>query len=505
MKSGSDDFTAVRKIMGNLATQVPDGIHSARTGNLAKHVGSRELHAPRKDVLSTATYLCLVAAMFAAQWVTWPLGVSVRQVQAGMLVGVTLCAWAFGLMEEPLPTLTLFLLAILFKIAPPSVVFSGFSSTAWWLVLGGSVTGLAVKTTGLGQRIATVVFASKRHSYQHYLVRVAIVSVGLAFVMPSTTGRIMLLTPLVMALAESLGYERGSNGYTGMVLTVAACSFMPPSSILPANLTNTVLLGAADALYGIKLSYGPYLLLHFPVLGILKTMVIVWVVSKLFPEDRACRPLARSQQPPMSRQQSRLVWLLCVSVLMFATDFAHGISPAWIALGFAVICLWPGMHLVSTKSFANNVHITHLIYVAGFLCIGALVADSGIGLALGRRLLQCVPLAKDAPVTNLAMLGGIEAAIGFLTTLTSLPAVMTPLASDFSHASGLPLYTVLMVQVPIFSTVVLPYQCPPMMIAMGMGGVSIRNGSRFCLALSVITFLILLPLDMAWWRWLGAI
>lgn len=471
----------------------------------AEGVKSEPFFARRKNLLATALYLMLIGALSGAQWLTWPDGVSVRQVQAGLLVATTLGAWAFGLMEEPLPTLSLFLLLILFQIAPPSVVFSGFSSTAWWLVLGGSVTGLAVKTTGLGQRIAAVVFASKQPSYQQYLVRVAVVSVGLAFVMPSTTGRIMLLTPLVMALAESLGYERGSNGYTGLVLTVAACSFMPPSSILPANLTNTVLLGATESLYGIKLSYGPYLLLHFPVLGLIKTGVIVWVVGRLFPEERACQPLLPAKQSTMSSQQRRLTWVLGASVLMFATDSVHGISPAWIALAAAIVCLWPGMQLVSTKSFTNNVHLTHLIYVAGFLCLGELVADSGIGLALGQHLLQWVPLASDTPVANLAMLGAIQAGIGFLTTLTSLPAVMTPLASDFSSASGLPLYTVLMLQVPVFSTVVLPYQCPPIMIAMGMGGVSIKNGSKLCLAVSAVTLVFLLPLDLVWWRLLGAI
>lgn len=408
-------------------------------------------------------------------------------------------------MDEPLPTLAFFLLLILFNIAPPSVVFSGFSSTAWWLVLGGSVTGLAVKTTGLGQRIAAIVFASKRPTYHQYLARVAIVSVGLAFVMPSTTGRIMLLTPLVMALAESLGYERGSNGYTGLVLTVAASSFMPPSSILPANLTNTVLLGAAESLHGIKLSYGPYLLLHFPVLGILKTFVITWVIGRLFPEERPCQSLASSKQAPLTRQQMRLLWVLGASVVLFATDFFHGISPAWVALGSAIVCMWPGTHLVSTKSFTQNVHLTHLIYAAGFLSLGELVADSGIGLALGQRLLQMVPLTPGMPVANLSMLWVVEAGIGFLTTLTSLPAVVTPLAKDFAQASGLSLYTVLMVQVPVFSTVVLPYQCPPMMIAMGMGGVSIKDGSKLCMAVAAITVLVLLPLDVLWWRVLGAV
>jgi len=64
---------------------------------------------------------------------------------------------------------------------------------------------------------------------------------------------------------------------------------------------------------------------------------------------------------------------------------------------------------------------------------------------------------------------------------------------------------VLMLQVPVFSTVFLPYQAPPMMIAMHLGGVSIRDGARLCLALAALTLLALLPLDFLWWHVLGVI
>jgi di/tricarboxylate transporter len=59
--------------------------------------------------------------------------------------------------------------------------------------------------------------------------------------------------------------------------------------------------------------------------------------------------------------------------------------------------------------------------------------------------------------------------------------------------------------VPAFSTVILPYQSPPMMIAMHMGGVSLKDGARLCLVLAVITIVVVLPLDLLWWRVLGAL
>jgi di/tricarboxylate transporter len=94
--------------------------------------------------------------------------------------------------------------------------------------------------------------------------------------------------------------------------------------------------------------------------------------------------------------------------------------------------------------------------------------------------------------------------IGLLTTLPGLLAVLTPLAAQWSHASGLPPYTVLMLQVPVFSTVLFPWQSPPMMIAMQPGGVSIRDGTKVCLALAALTVVLLFPLDAGWWHLLLA-
>jgi len=44
-----------------------------------------------------------------------------------------------------------------------------------------------------------------------------------------------------------------------------------------------------------------------------------------------------------------------------------------------------------------------------------------------------------------------------------------------------------------------------MMIAMHMGGVSLRDGTRLCLCLAAITVIALLPLDWMWWRLLGMV
>ncbi|WDU65623.1 hypothetical protein LRS56_14940 [Pseudomonas poae] len=103
-----------------------------------------------KSAAVTLLYALLIGLLLALGTLELPVEVPVRVIQAALVIAFTLCAWAFGLLAEPLPTLAFFLLVVLFGIAPANVVFSGFSSTAWWLVFGGSVLGAAINTTGLG-------------------------------------------------------------------------------------------------------------------------------------------------------------------------------------------------------------------------------------------------------------------------------------------------------------------------------------------------------------------
>ena len=79
----------------------------------------------------------------------------------------------------------------------------------------------------LARDAAATVFALKRPTYPRYVASVMVACVGLAFVMPSTTGRILLLIPIVLALADRIGLTEGRRGRTGLVMTVAAAAITP--------------------------------------------------------------------------------------------------------------------------------------------------------------------------------------------------------------------------------------------------------------------------------------
>ena len=452
--------------------------------------------------LAQAAPLAVLAATILALFLT-PHDPAHRLTAASILVGFAILSWAFGLFVEPVTTLSFLLLGILFGVAKPAVIFSGFVSPAWWLVFGGTITAVAVETTGLGRRLANLLFGRLAGPYWRCVAAVALVAVGLAFLMPSTNGRLLLLMPIVLAFADRLGLEPGRSGRTGLILTLAAASYMPSTSILPANVPNSILLGAADSLYGIKLSYGPYLLLHFPILGALKAALLVVVICRLFPERQHLKMEAQAAPPPLSPEERRLAVILGLALVLFATDFIHGVSPAWISLGTGILCLMPPFGVLSPATFSSRANVTTLIYIAGILGLGAVVADSGLGPEAAAWLLRVTGVTPGHTIADLGILTGIGSALALLTTVTGVPAVLTPLAQEFATASGLPLLTILMLEVIVFSTIILPFSSPPVMIALQLGGVGIKPATKLMLVMTLLTALLLWPLDYFWWRLLG--
>lgn len=433
-----------------------------------------------------------------------PAGLTPEMAASGALVAGAIGFWAAGIWAEHLVALAFFLLAMLFAVAPAPVVFSGFTSGAFWLVFGGMIIAAAVERTGLGHRLANQMVDRFTGSFLGIISGITLVAVTLSFLMPSTMGRILMLLPVILAFADSLGYEEGSRGRRGMVIATAYASYLPSNTILPANVPNNVLLGAAETFHGHSIRYFDYLLLHFPVLGALKALLVIAVVWFLFNDTpRPVPKTARAAAEKISRDEWRLAILLALALVFWSTDTLHGIAPAWISLSAGMICLLPGINIVPGPLLREKVSINTLLYVAAILGVGATVAHTGLGAELGQRMLDVVELSPDQPGWSYTALAGVSIVLSLFTTMPGIPAIITPMAGDISIASGLPLNTVLMTIVFGYSTVLFPYQTPPLMVFHPLTNVPLRDGIRTSLLTGLVTIAVLIPLDYFWWRFLG--
>ncbi len=469
---------------------------------------------PESSSLALATSASLGQVPGALLAVVWAAGVllllfpelvmGVREGRAAGLAIIAISLFATARIPEFLTALLFFLVAMLFHIAPAGTVFSGFQSTALWLVFGGLVVGVAINTTGLGRRIAQWLAGCLGGSYAGLVTGMVLVGLTFAFVMPSAMGRTMLLIPIATALADHFGFKPGSNGRTGIVLAATLGSFVPAFAILPANVPNMVLAGMAEGQVSVTLLYGEYLLLHLPVLGIAKAVVLTVLIIRIFPDvPNPSNSRAEETMSAMSAQQRMLAVVLVVMLSLWLTDFVHHISPAWIALGGAFLLLLPGVGVVTAEQFNTKINFGSLFFVAGIIGLGATIQHSGLGGMLGSVLISHLPLNPDSAFAGFMSLSVASTLTGLLTTLPGVPAVLTPLAQEMAQASGLSLQAVVMLQVVGFSTMIFPYQAPPVVMALQLAGESPLRVLKPIALLALVSYFVLLPLDYLWWRFLG--
>lgn len=454
---------------------------------------------PKSSTLLTAVMLVTATVIF---FTPPPAGVSSNVMHTGALLVLVMGLWAVGSLPEYVTALIFLSLAVLLEVATPAVIFSGFASGTLWLVLGGLVIAEAVRITGLGERLAQTALGGRTWSYPQLIGATVLVAIGLSFVMPATVGRILLLLPIMAAVAERHGLAPGSPGHNGVMLTTIMVSFQCGTSILTANAPNLVLAGAAETLYGMNLIYAEYLLAQFPVMGVLKGLLITVMVCWLFPAQTVKASLTGPLRE-ISGAEIRLMGILLISLGLWATDFLHGIRPGWIALAAAVIAMLPGIGVMPANLFQERIRFGTFFYIGAILGLGAVMLDSGLSNAMGEALLGVIKLERGADAANFGMLSLLATLAGLITTNPSQPALLAPLAGHFAEAAGWSLQAALMTMAVGFSTLILPYQVPPVVVGMHAANLSLATTLRLTVPLALASVVLLIPANYGWWRLIG--
>ena len=434
-----------------------------------------------------------------------PEGAPPHLMRAAGVVVLTIGLWATATVPEYFTTLIFFFLAMTFGIAPANVVFSGFHSGAIWMVLGGLVLGVAVQETGLGKRVARTLVSRTKGTYFHVIAGVVLIAMLLAFFIPSAAGRVVILLPIVLAVADRFGFKPGSNGYIAMSLAVGAGTLYPCFGILPAGVPNLGLMGAAESLYGIRLIYGEYLYLAFPVVGVFSTLVMPFLLCRLFPDTLKDIPAEETEETigGLSGSERTLGVVLVVALAFWMTDFLHGISPAWVAMGASAVVLAPRLGVIPTATLVNRVNLGPWFFVAGVIGMGAVVVQSGLGRTVAEHLFDWVRMEPGNDTLNFGIVTGLGGLMGLVTGMPGQPAIMSALAENIATATGWPVYKVLMMQVPSWLLALFPYQLPPIVATVALARLPVAPVVKLLSSLCLFSIAVTIPALYLWWNLIG--
>lgn len=419
------------------------------------------------------------------------------------LTVIVVSLWVTGVVSPALPAIILFLVVMLFDLAPASVTFSGFSAGAAWLTFTGIIFGLAIHRTGLGDRLAGVLLRRFGRTYAGAIAGTVLAGFVFCFVMPSSMGRCAILVPLVIALADALGLSEGRRGRTGLIMAAVFSTVLSGYSILPAGIPTVIMAGAAESLFGVVLQFAPYMLLHFPVTGVLSLLTIIGLSLILFKDrvDHVAAPMAGSR--PWTAEEQRLAVILGAVLLLWTTDFLHGVSPAWVGLSGAIICVLPHIGAIDAEAMAKDCDYTPWIFTVGIISLGAIIAESGLASLISTTLFSVTDFEPGADGKNFATMIAVYSAIAAVTTTAGVPPILTPMANEIAAAAGWPILTVLMAHTVGQYVMLYPYQIPPILTGALLGRISLLSTTLMGLCWSAIYLAVIAPMSFLWWRWLG--
>ncbi|MEP3638189.1 MAG: SLC13 family permease [Paracoccaceae bacterium] len=418
-------------------------------------------------------------------------------------IGVAaLTLFATRAVPEIVTAFAIFLSALALGVVSREAVFSGFMSSGFWLLVSGIILGAAITSTGLAVRISERLIELTGPSYPRAIFIIAASGMALGVLIPSTMPRIIVMIPIAAALAERLGLAANGKGAIGLVATATTATLLPTYTILTANLPTIVQVGTMDQLYGVQSSYSGYFLLQFPV-NILRFTMLVILMTHFIRDPIQASNSSDDRAGPVSPEQRRLLAILGTAIFMWMTDFVHGIPPAWVALTAATIVIWPRFGLMKPTAMREQIDLTPPIFFASILAVVAVARGAGIDQLLASQIVGLLPLNSEGGLSSIYTVYGFSVALSHLTTAPAAPAVLAPFAASLSETTGLSLEAISMVQILGISTPLIPYQAPPLIVAMSISKVPNIVFLRLCFWLAVFVTIIGIPATYLWWHVIG--
>ena len=129
--------------------------------------------------------------------------------------------------------------------------------------------------------------------------------------------------------------------------------------------------------------------------------------------------------------------------------------------------------------------------------------DNGLDKDLGNFILGFVTFSDVSRLANLYMLAVLSQVVCLISTTPAAPILLVPIAEELGQASGVQLLGVLMAQLLGFSSMLLPYQAPPMIVLLSLCRVRFLDVVKIITLIALATLLVGVPVAYAWWRMLG--
>jgi len=419
---------------------------------------------------------------------------------------MTVLFWGFGIAQPGYVSgLYLFLLSV-FKVAKTELIFSTWTTSMMWLIVGAFLIAVAVKDSGLGERIAYKYIIKFVSSFKSIIIGIFVLTFILSLLIPHPWPRAFLIMSVMAVVIKSANIPHEDAVKIGFAVFVAS---IPVSMIF---LTGDASINPLAAISCAPEPMG--WMKWFSVMGlpmIITSIITMFMLILMFKPtkevsiDKTEIIEKLKAMGPMSGIEKRAAFWIILAIILWMTDTIHGIDTGWVTLFIAMMMAMPKIGGVLNPKSWSGVPVQTLIFLTAAVAIGRVGAATGMNAWIAQTVLpSTVP-------TNMFTLGAFitVVAIGIHMCFGSVIAVMgivIPAMLAFTSSMGIStIIPVMIAYTAINAHFILPFHNLAILVGCGEenGLYSEKETIKFGVPFTLVLFIITLLIELPWWKVIG--
>jgi sodium-dependent dicarboxylate transporter 2/3/5 len=394
------------------------------------------------------------------------------------------------------------------KVAKFDVAFSGFADSTPWFLFGAMLMGEAASRSGLARRIGYGVMRVIGTSYSRLLLSMISFVLILNFLVPSGLAQMTIVGPIALGILAAFKLEGRSNIARGMFVTITYCCGLFNKMMLAGG-ASILTRGVVEKMTGKPILWSQYIIAFFPAifLSVLGCwLCCLWLYppeKKTLPGGREYLAQAAAELGPWSSAEKKSLFWLALAVLLWSTDFLHGLNPAVVAIGGGLLVTMPGIGVLTTKE-ARQVNFLLITFVGGALGMGeVLVQTKALDVLTHFMMNGIAPLMVGSTMSAGVLYGAAFLYHFLLASEISMLSTLLPVIVKFATDHGFDPAAMAMICTFASAGKLFVYQSAVLMLGYAFGHFEPKDLFKFGLVLSIFEGVLLILIVAIYWPMIG--
>ncbi|MGM9948681.1 MAG: SLC13 family permease [Lysinibacillus sp.] len=394
------------------------------------------------------------------------------------------------------------------------LALGGFSNSAVALVAAALFLAVAMQATNLHKRLALWILSIVGTKTKAIVAGAILVSIILAFFVPSATARAGAVVPILLGMVAAFGLPKDSRLAALLVITAVQAVSIWNIGIKTGAAQNMVALGFIQEQFGVDVSWGSWFLYAAP-FSIIMSIALFFIMTALIkPETDTIeggKEVIKKQLAelgPLKGTEIRLIIISVALLLLWATEgMLHPFDTTTVTIVAIAILLSPKVGVYTWAEVEKLIPWGTIIVFAVGISLGTILLNTEGAQWLSDAVFGSLGLDSMPILATIALLTAFNILIhlGFASA-TSLASALIPVFIALATTLTLEVDQigfVLIQQFVISFGFLLPISAPQNMLAYGTGAFTTKDFLKSGIPLTILGYLLVLLFSATYWKWIG--